>query len=98
MCTVIVKVTCRGLAVSTTEWRAPSPGQPGGADTAHAEFGICDQSIEQDHRFLKRRVNPSLGFGSFWTAQRTIQGYEAMHMIRKGQLHDVPKGDILTQN
>ena len=38
--------------------------------------------IEQDHRFVKRRVNPGLGFGAFHTAQRTIQGYEAMHMLR----------------
>src|SRR5262249_9454631 len=39
--------------------------------------------IEQDHRFIKRRVNPGLGFSSFNTARRTISGYEAMHMIRK---------------
>jgi transposase-like protein len=40
--------------------------------------------MEQDHRFMKPRVNPGLGFGAFATAQRTIQGYEAMHMLRKG--------------
>ena len=54
--------------------------------------------IEQDHRFVKRRVNPALGFGTFPTAQRTIQGYEAMHMIRKGQLPGARRGDILAQN
>jgi IS6 family transposase len=54
--------------------------------------------VEQDHRFVKRRVNPGLGFGSFRTARRTIQCYEAMHMIRKGQLQGVPKDDVLTQN
>jgi transposase, IS6 family len=54
--------------------------------------------VEQDHRSVKRRVNPGLGFGSFLTAQRTLQGYEAMHMIQKGQLHGTGKGDILTQN
>jgi transposase-like protein len=37
--------------------------------------------VEQDHRSIKRRVNASLGFRSFDGAQRTIQGYEAMHMI-----------------
>jgi transposase, IS6 family len=42
--------------------------------------------IEQDHRFIKRRVNPRLGFGSFNTARRTIQGYEAMNIVRKGQI------------
>jgi transposase-like protein len=54
--------------------------------------------IEQDHRFIKRRVNPGLGFGAFCTAQRTIQGYEAMHMLRKGQLEGIAKGDVLAQN
>ena len=54
--------------------------------------------IEQDHRFIKRRVNPGLGFGTFSTAQQTIQGYEALHMLRKGQLEGIAKGDILAQN
>ncbi len=31
--------------------------------------------VEQERRFVKRRVNPGLGFGAFHTAQRTIQGY-----------------------
>jgi transposase-like protein len=54
--------------------------------------------IEQDHRFVKRRVNPGLGFGAFATAQRTIQGYEAMYRLRKGQLEGGAKGDLLAQN
>jgi transposase, IS6 family len=54
--------------------------------------------VEQDHRFVKRRVNPGLGFGAFATAQRTIQGYEAMHMFHKGQLEGVTKREVLAQN
>ena len=54
--------------------------------------------VEQDHRFLKRRVNPGLEFGSYRTAWRTIQGYEAMHRIRKGQVEGIAKGDVLAQN
>jgi transposase, IS6 family len=54
--------------------------------------------VEQGHRFIKRRVNPGLGFGAFVTAQRTIQGYEAIHMLHKGQLQGVTKGDVLAQN
>lgn len=54
--------------------------------------------VEQDHRFIKRRVNPGLGFGTFSTAQQTIQGYEAMHMLRKGQFEGIAKGDVLAQN
>ncbi len=53
--------------------------------------------IEQDHRFIKRLVKLGMGFFSFETAGRTLQGYEAMHMIRKGQMHEVNKGDITGQ-
>jgi IS6 family transposase len=51
--------------------------------------------IEQDHRFVKRRVNPGLGCGAFATAQRTIQGDEAMSMLHTDQLEGVTKGDVL---
>ena len=53
--------------------------------------------IEQDHRFIKRVVKPGMGFFSFETAGRTLQGYEVMHMIRKGQVRGVGKGDITEQ-
>jgi transposase, IS6 family len=35
-----------------------------------------------------------MGFFSLETAGRTLQGYEGMHMIRKGQMQGVAKGDI----
>jgi transposase-like protein len=53
--------------------------------------------VEQDHRAIKRRISASLGFRSFAAAERTIQGYEAMHMIRKGQVRWLAKGDIAEQ-
>jgi transposase, IS6 family len=53
--------------------------------------------IEQDHRFIKRRTRPGLGFFSFDTAQRTLSGYETMNMIRKGQVIGVDKGDLQAQ-
>ena len=53
--------------------------------------------VEQDHRFIKQLVNPGLGFSSFNTARRTLRGYEAMNMIRKGQVQAVEKGDIMSQ-
>jgi transposase, IS6 family len=43
--------------------------------------------LEQDHRAIKRRVKASQHFRSFWAAWRTIGGYEAIHMIRKGQAY-----------
>jgi transposase, IS6 family len=54
--------------------------------------------IEQDHRFLKRRIRPGLGFFSYPTAWRTIRGFEAMHMIRKGQVRGADKGNNTAQN
>ena len=51
--------------------------------------------VEQDHRAIKRRVNASQGFRSFHGARRTIQGYEAVHMIRKGQVTWLSKGDAV---
>jgi transposase, IS6 family len=53
--------------------------------------------VEQDHRAIKRRIHASLGLSSFGGAERTIQGYEAMHMIRKGQVRWLAKGDIADQ-
>ena len=54
--------------------------------------------VEQDHRFIKRRVKPGLGFSSFPTAWRTLRGYEVMNMIRKGQMEGAAKGDLIAQN
>jgi transposase-like protein len=42
--------------------------------------------VEQDHRAIKRITNPMMGFKSFKSASKTIQGIEAMNMIRKGQV------------
>ena len=53
--------------------------------------------IEQDHRFIKRLVKPGMGFFSFETAWRTLQGYEAVNMMRKGQMQGVSKGDSVRQ-
>lgn len=53
--------------------------------------------IEQDHRFIKRRVNPGMGSWSFDTAWRTILGYEATHQLRKGQVIGTTKSDIQSQ-
>jgi transposase, IS6 family len=50
--------------------------------------------IEQDHRRVKRLTGPGLGFGGFWTARRTLAGYEAMAMIRKGQVQNIGGSDI----
>ena len=53
--------------------------------------------VEQDHRRVKRLVRPGLGFGSFWTARRTLAGYEVMAMVGKGQVRKVRGRDMRAQ-
>ena len=53
--------------------------------------------VEQDHRNVKRLIQPGLGFGGFWTARRTRAGYQAMVMIRKRQVRNVNSNDIKAQ-
>jgi IS6 family transposase len=51
--------------------------------------------LEQDHRFIKKRIAASLWFRSVSGALNTIVGYESMHMIRKGQIRWLEKGDVV---
>ena len=51
----------------------------------HRPVQYLNNILEQDHRAIKRRVKAKQNFREFQAAQRTIEGYEAMHMIRKGQ-------------
>ena len=53
--------------------------------------------IEQDHRFVKKRVVASQWFRSVEGALHTVAGYEAMNIIRKGQIRWLAKGDIVGQ-
>jgi transposase-like protein len=50
--------------------------------------------VAQDHRRIKRLVRPGLGFKSFTSAAQTLSGYEAMAMIRKGQVESAPANDV----
>ena len=53
--------------------------------------------VEQDHRFSKRLTKPGMGFFSFETAWKTLQGFEIMNIMRKGQVQGVEKGDVRGQ-
>lgn len=60
-----------------------------GTHQTHIAIRQCkylNNIVEQDHRAVKRKVRPMLGFKSFWSARCTIAGIEVMHAIRKGQL------------
>ena len=60
----------------------------------HRPVQYVNNIVEPDHRAIKRRVTAKQGFRAFFhAARRTIQGYEAMHMIRKGQARWVSGSD-----
>jgi transposase-like protein len=64
----------------------------------HRPVQYLNNIIEQDHRAIKRRVNAKQGFREFQAARRTIQGYEAMNIIRKGQVRWLSGRDVRRQN
>ena len=41
--------------------------------------------IEQDHRAIKKRIQPMLGFKAMTSARAILDGIELVHMIGKGQ-------------
>ncbi|WP_038222960.1 IS6 family transposase [Xenorhabdus bovienii] len=47
--------------------------------------------IEQDHRNIKRRIHPMLGFKHFRRAQTLLSGIELVSMLRKGQYPQEPE-------
>ena len=64
-------------------------------DSRHRPVPYLNNVLEQDHRAIKRRISASQHFRSFWGAWRTIAGYEAIHMIRKGQASAMGTGSGL---
>ena len=86
--------------------RQPFLSEGRGGAVARAETGrrcrcrtcpYLNNNLEQDHRAIKRRVKARQGFRSLDGAWRTIQGYEVVHMIRKGQMRWLPKEDAVGQ-
>ena len=51
--------------------------------------------VEQDHRTVKKRTWLAKGYGSCSTAWRTLQGIEAVEMIRKGRVRWVARHDLI---
>lgn len=51
--------------------------------------------IEQDHRFIRRRWRAMQIFRSLYTAERTIEGTESLHMLRKGQVKRLDGRDVV---
>ncbi len=53
--------------------------------------------VEQDHRFIRRRWRAMQCFRSIHTAGRTLEGVEALHMMRKGQVKRLAGSDAAGQ-
>jgi transposase-like protein len=53
--------------------------------------------MEQDHRFVKKKVRASQCFKRFHPAERTLEGIEAINMMRKGQVKRLAGSDALGQ-
>ena len=53
--------------------------------------------VEQDRRVVKKRIWLAKGYGSFWTAWRTLRGIEAVSMTGQGRARWVSKGDVIAQ-
>ena len=54
-------------------------------DTRVRSSKYLNNLVEQDHRAIKQRIAPMLGFKQFKSAAITIAGIELLHRIRKGQ-------------
>ena len=63
----------------------------------HRPVQYLNNIVEPDHRAIKRRVKAKQGFREFQAARRIIQGYETLHMIRKGQARRVSGSDVRRQ-
>ena len=55
-------------------------------NVAIRQIKYLNNIIKQDHRSIKRIVNPMLGFQSFQSANKTLKGIEVMNMIKKRQV------------
>ncbi len=49
------------------------------------QSAYVNNRIEQDHRAIKKRVRPLLGFKSIASTRAILGGIEMVHMMRKGQ-------------
>ncbi len=90
---VIDKSGANGAAIKEVNKTLKRFGCPTKITTVRSKY--LNNRIEQDHRFIKRRTRPMLGFKSFTSAAATLEGIEVAHMIRKNQF-DLP-GDGFAQ-
>jgi len=80
---VIDKSGANGAGIKEVNKILKRFGCPSKITTVRSKY--LNNVIEQDHRFIKRRTRPMLGFKSFNSAAATLEGIEVAQMIRKKQ-------------
>jgi transposase-like protein len=80
-------ITLDGYAASHRAVRDMQAGGQLPADTKLRSSKYLNNLIEQDHRGVKLRIGPMLGFKRFDTAAITIAGIELLRRIHKGQFN-----------
>ena len=80
-------------AASPEAFSASQEGQIVPKDCKLRRVKYLNNVIEQDHRFIKKKVRASQCFKSFHTAERTLEGIEAVNMMRKGQVKRLSGSD-----
>jgi len=70
-----------GLQAVNTILKITRPG--GIIDIRQVKY--LKNTLEQDHRFIKRLAKPIMGFEAFHSASATLAGIEVADMIRKNQ-------------
>lgn len=61
------------------------------------EYLYLNNIIEQDHRFINKKVRSSQFFKLFHTAERTLEGIETVNMMRKGPVKRLSGSDVQGQ-
>ncbi|MET0621742.1 MAG: IS6 family transposase [Pyrinomonadaceae bacterium] len=67
------------------------------ADCSLRRVKYLNNVIEQDHRAIRRRWRALQCLRSFHTAERTLEGIEGAHMMRKGQVRRLDGRDATGQ-
>jgi putative transposase len=80
------KVTIDGSASNKAALEAENKNLPEEDKIEIRQKKYLNNIAEQDHRFIKKRTRPMLGFKSFRSARITLSGIENIRMIQKGQI------------
>ena len=78
-------VTIDKSGANTAALATLNAGKPDEETITIRQSKYLNNLVEQDHRNIKCRIRPMLGFKSFRRAQTILAGIELIHMIRKGQ-------------